>query len=154
MSFGVALDLMKEGLISTNQFLIASVVPPFTLYLWTKNRRHGLPQYSCSNSESLCVNAIMEMEETLFKTNGKDVRWPIVQLYRNLLVVLVSTFILNPLYRLLAPIPVFLMFVIHDKERDPYKHPFLNQLQTLFSAAPRNQKHTGFSYVFELRRVE
>ena len=57
-----------------------------------------------------------------------------IQLYRNLLIVLMNTFILNPLYRVISLIPVFLIFVIHDKHESPYKHPYLNILQVLSSS--------------------
>ena len=74
----------------------------------------------------------MQMEEILFKKNNHT-RWPVVQLYRNLLIVILSTFIPNPVYLVLSFIPICLVFVVHDKHRAPYKHTYLNVLQMLSS---------------------
>ena len=39
LSFGIALDLMKEGMISTNQFLFATVCPPYAIILRIKMKK-------------------------------------------------------------------------------------------------------------------
>ena len=73
------------------------------------------------------------MEEDLFKTDDSLLRWPVCQLYRNFTVVILTTFILNPIYRIIAFVPVFALFIIHDYKRMPYKHPYLNIQQLLSS---------------------
>ena len=56
-----------------------------------------------------------------------------MQLYRNFTVVVLNTYILNPIYRTVVFIPVFGLFLYHDRHRKPYKHPYLNALQCLSS---------------------
>ena len=74
------------------------------------------------------------MEEELFVEDGQGLRWQVVQLYRNLLVAVLHIFVLNPIYRSLTLLPVFLIFTVHDSRRMPYKHIYLNYLQMLSSA--------------------
>ena len=73
------------------------------------------------------------MEEEVFSTEGSFIRWPILQLYRNFVVVILNTFILNPVYKIILFIPVFAVFLFHDCKHMPYKHLYLNILQCLSS---------------------
>ena len=45
----------------------------------------------------------------------------------------IVTFVINPVYRTLAFLPVLLGFVVHDIIRQPYKDSYLNTLQSLSS---------------------
>ena len=131
-SFGVSINLLREGMISSNTFLLASTFPCYAMWLCIKKKLVGLHNRNSSHDERLCVAAILQMEEDLFKPN--KIHWPTVQLYRNFLVVILNSLILNPIYRSITFIPLFLVFLRHDCTRMPYKHPFLNQLQALSSS--------------------
>ena len=60
-------------------------------------------------------------------------RWPIIQLYRNLLVAALNTFIMNTVYRSMVLFPIFMLFAFHDALRNPFEHVYLNYLQMLTS---------------------
>ena len=77
---------------------------------------------------------ILENEESLFHSDFHFVRWPVFQLYRNLVVVVINIFVLNPFYRCSVYVLVFLVFFTQDVYAMPYKHPFLNRLQMLSSS--------------------
>ena len=133
-SFGISINLLREEKISTNTFLVASTLPYYSMWLYAKKRLMGLHNDNTSDDERLCIRAILQMEDDLFKPNKTWFPWPTVQLYRNFLVVILSSLILNPIYRSISFIPLFLLFLRHDCARMPYKHPFLNQLQSLSSS--------------------
>ena len=157
LCFGFSLDLMKEKLISPNKFLIASVFPPYSFVLWMKKKWNGLAKCEASEDELLCVDVIMEMEEILFKSEDSFPRWPVVQLYRNLFIVTMSTFILNPVYLVIGFILVFLVFGIHDRQRMPYKNWYLNFLQRLSSgcllAISACNIIPAFSFIMNLKAI-
>ena len=114
VSFGTSLKLLKEGLLSTNMFLVASVIPFYGLWLYAKNKRIGLQQVAQTTEERFCVDEILLMEEILFKMDEEtSLRWTTVQLYRNFLVVL-SIFILNPIYRTIFFVPVIVIFIVQS----------------------------------------
>ena len=133
VAFGISLDLMKEGFISSSTFLCASVFPYYAFWLLVKKRTVGLDRQDLSEDEKSCVSTILDMEEELFNTKKAFFRWPVLQLYRNFTVVILNTFILNPIYRTIFFIPVFGVYLFHDSQRKPYKHPYLNVLQCLSS---------------------
>ena len=134
ISFGISLNMLKERSISLTTFLISSVMPYLTFILWVKMKIVGLHKHNPSDEDQRCIKEILLLEEELFQENERAVRWPVVQLFRNLLVPMLNTFILNPIYRSVILIPVFLIFVIHDSFRKPFKHIYLNYLQVLTSA--------------------
>ena len=76
---------------------------------------------------------ILQLKEQLFYETSNSIRWPVVQLYRMLFIVVVNTFVLNPVFKSLWFSGVFLLFALHDSKRMPFKNPFLNQLQRLTS---------------------
>ena len=133
LSFGLSLDLLKKRLISTNIFLLACTTPLTALWLHLRWKHNHLHTKEFSMEEEACIKEILALEEALFKDDDKSMRWPVVQLYRNLLVVILQTFILNAVFRSLWFFLIFLVFLVHDWYRQPYKHPFLNFLQPLTS---------------------
>ena len=135
LTFGMSLNLLKDELISTNSFLLAAVVPYYAFYLYLKKILVGLQHHRGSTEDQRCAEEILEMEEMLFKADDQGIRWPVVQLYRNLLVVVLNTVILNRLYLTISYNIVFVCFLLHDRHRMPYKHSYLNHLQALSSAA-------------------
>ena len=86
-----------------------------------------------TDEEKFCIERILDDEETLFRIDPSEERWPVIQLYRNLFIVVLSIFILNPFYRSLAFLLMFLCFLLHDWHRMPYKHPYLNIVQATSS---------------------
>ena len=132
-TFDLSLNLMKEGFISSNTLLFASVCPYYALFIYAKKHTAGLGRQNPSDDEKLCIDTILEMEEELFNSKKALVRWPVLQLYRNFSVVIINSFILNPIYRTVFFVPVFGAFLFHDCKRMPYKHPYLNVLQCLTS---------------------
>ena len=135
LSFGISLNMLKERWISPTTFLLASVMPFFTIGLYVKNMTVGLNKYSPSDEDELCTKEILLLEEELFNDDGRGIRWPVIQLYRNLLVAVLNNFVLNPIYRSMAFIPVFLFFALQDRHRMPFKNMFLNYLQIFTSAS-------------------
>ena len=132
-SFGVSLKMLKERSISPSMFLLSSMIPYITLMLWISKKMGWFTEYIPSDEDEQCIIEILQLEDELFKENDRVVRWPIIQLYRNLLIVALNTFILNPIYKTVAVIPVFLAFAVHDCLRKPFKHVYLNNLQILTS---------------------
>jgi hypothetical protein len=179
LSFEKCLDLLNEGVITTNTFMVGMVVPPYCLVLHVRNRWYGgLKKIDYSKEEELCVLELLEDQEELLRNyhtaknndntnntnndnendntdndNGNDndndndndntenddnnkgqtIRWPIVQLYRNVLIAILKFFILTPLFRSIAFAASFLLFAVHDWHTKPYKYSYLNTLQLLSS---------------------
>ena len=55
------------------------------------------------------------------------------QFYRTFVISVLTTFIINPVYRQAAFLLTLVLFVVHDRYRKPYKNSFLNTVQ-LFSS--------------------
>ena len=135
LSFGVSLDLLKDGFICPTTFLISSTIPYCTLLLTVKKKFVGLQRRNLSEEEQICVDEILRLEGELFKEENSSVfRWPVVQLYRILLITVLNIFVINPIYRSVSFLPLFLIFSLHDRSSMPYKHSYLNYLQILSSA--------------------
>ena len=136
LSFGISLDLLKERKISTNIFLLSSALPPVAFWLRAKTCIRFISPQERSDEEEICSNEILDIEENLFRSDDTNsMRWPVVQLYRNLLVVMINTFVLNSVYKTLWFFTLFVIFLSHDWYRMPFKHPYLNILQRMTSAA-------------------
>ena len=111
------------------------MMPFFTLVLLLKKMFCGLSEQHPTADDELCTTEILNMEEGIFNDNDCLLRWPVVQCYRNLLIVVLNIFILNPILKSLLLIPVLIIFITHDFLRLPYKHNYLNLLQVLSSAS-------------------
>ena len=55
----------------------------------------GVRKYNPSAEDERCIKEILQLEEELYQEIDGGVRWPIIQLYRNLVVVVLKSFILN-----------------------------------------------------------
>ena len=111
-------------------FLFSCVIPfAFLIKMKFKKVTACMP----NKEEEKCIKTILELEEDLFNTESKGVRWPIIQLYRMLIIVLVRIIVLNPIFKSSLFSVMFLCFVVHDWYRMPFKHLFLNHLQRLTS---------------------
>ena len=133
LSFGVSLDLLKDRVISTSTFVLSCATPFTAFCFYFKGKMFQLCKRKPSIEEEKCINEILEQEETLFNADDSSMRWTVVQLYRNLLVVLLNIFILNPVFKSLWFSALFVAFCLHDWYRTPFKHPYLNLLQRLTS---------------------
>ena len=109
-------------------------MPYLTLVLCAKNKIFGLHRFDTSDEDERCIKEILLIEEELFKEDDAAMRWPVIQLYRNLLVAVLTTFILNSIYRSVILIPLFLIFTVHDALRKPFHNIYLNYLQIMTSA--------------------
>ena len=135
LSSGISLDLLKEGYISTTSFVSASVIPFYSISLLLKKVFGGLDKRVYTKDDELYVQHVLVNEETLFNFDRRYLlRWPLIQLYRNLAIVFINIFVLNPFYRCLLYVVVMFLFFTHDVHRMPYKHPSLNILQMISSS--------------------
>ena len=133
LSFGISLSMLKGRYISSTTFLYSSVMPLVSVVLFMKKMIFGMEICNLSEEEENCIKEILQAEEELFK-ECNSVPWVVIQLYRNMVVALVNTFILNPVYKSIIMSPLFHLFGIHDARRMPYKHVFLNYLQIFTSS--------------------
>ena len=133
LSFGISLNMLKERSMSPTTFLFALPIPYITLVLYAKKKMLGLGEYCPSEEEKRFTKKILELEEELFSEDGGAVPWSSIQLYRNLLVVMLSTFIVNNMYRSVFLFPVFMISGLHDILRKPFEHHHHNYLQMLTS---------------------
>ena len=90
------------------------MTPCVSLFLWAKKRTVGLKTYNPSKEDERCTKEILLLEEELFVENDRAVHWPVIQLYRNLFVAVLNTFMLNDIFRSMALLPVFMIFGLHD----------------------------------------
>ena len=70
----------------------------------------------------------------MYKAEYKFICWNTVRLLRMLVIVMLETFFINPIHRLLIVSPIFVIFLIHDINARPFKSIRLNLLQILSSA--------------------
>ena len=157
LSFGISLNMLQKRSISLTTFLVSLVMPYVTLVLYVKEKVAGLRGCNHSEEEERCIDEILLLEEELFWNDDQSVRWPIIQLYRNLLVAALNTFIINTIYRSVLLFPVFLFLSIHDCLRKPFRHMYLNYLQMMTSAClliiNACNNLASFSVVFDLMVV-
>ena len=132
-SLGISLDLLKKRQISVNLFLLSCGIPFVGLGLQLKKCFGTLRIKEFKEEEERCTQEILQLEEELYKSDNKGMRWPVIQLYRNLLVVVLDIFILHREYKILWYFALFMIFTLHDRYRMPFKHPHLNQLQVMTS---------------------
>ena len=131
LSFGMALDQLKAQAISTDTFVVSCVIP-FSFFIIKKF--HKVDKEVSNNEEEKCRTTILEVEEMLFDAESKGIRWPVIQYYRMLVIVLVNTMLLNPVFKSLCFSVIFIGFWAHDWYRMPFENPFLNYMQRLTSA--------------------
>ena len=125
LSFGMALARLKKREISLTIFLISCVIP-FAFYLNQKN-----PEVYSDEDETI-RNVILDQE--IFDAESKGIHWGVVQMYRMLAIVLINTVVLNPTFKFLWLAGIFAAYHLYDGYRMPFKHKFLNLLQSLTSA--------------------
>ena len=154
LSFGISLNMLKERLISPTTFLLSSVMPFVTCGLYAKKKIVGLRKYNPSAEDKRCIKEILLLEEEIFWEDDGAIRWSVVQLYRNLLVAVLNTFVINTIYRSVLLFPVFMIFGLHDARRMPFRNNYLNYLQISTSAClliiNACNNIASFSTVFDL----
>ena len=125
--FELATRLLKARRISTSQFVFASGCPYLALIMYAMRKKMKTRENNSREEERL-TQIILLNEEGLFKEDSDCIGWQIVQLYRTILLTLLTVFIINPVYRQLAFFPVLVLFNIHDRSRQPYKNGTLNMV--------------------------
>ena len=134
LSFGISLNLLKERRITSSSFLVMCGMPLATVWFQVKKMLGTLEEIHHTKHEERCMEEILLLEEELYRPSNEEMRWPVIQLYRNLLVVVLDIFILNREYKILWLAVLFVAFSLHDRYRMPFKHEYMNQLQRLTSA--------------------
>ena len=141
--FELAIRLLKNRLISPWQFVFATLCPFYSIVLYVWNWRTRLAQKEIdrasvhfSANEDSFRSTVLEGEELLFReTEGHSFGWTVVQFYRTFGIAALNTFIVNPVYRLMAYTALIMVFIVHDIIRKPYKDEYLNFLQALTSCS-------------------
>ena len=138
--FELAVRMLRNRQISSWQFVTAAALPYYAVCLYifkhrkTINNEDMPSQAHCRNEEDSFRQTVLEGEEMLFKESGSHtIGWQVVQFYRSFAITFLSTFMINPMYRQISYIVLLLVFVVHDRNRKPYKHKYLNLVQSLSS---------------------
>lgn len=87
------------------------------------------------SEEAVCVSAILEKEHEGLKSNYKLISWHGVHFLRCLVIVVLKTFLINPILRSLIFLAMFLLFLLHDIVTMPFKKDSLNLLQILMTSS-------------------
>ena len=130
----LSLRLLKEGLVTSSKFVAAIACPYYALIIQLQQRFKTQETINnISVDEQEFAKRVLEGEEELYVVDEKSLGWQVVQLYRTIVINLITIFITIPFYRLLTLVPVLFVFFLHDRYRQPYKNGFLNRLQSLSS---------------------
>ena len=133
--FELAVQLLNKRIITSTHFVAAIACPYYALLLHLKNRykKQEVNNVTRAPEEEEFAKRVLEGEYELFEEDRNFLGWQMVQLYRTIIINIITTFIPVPYYRLLALAPVLIAFFIHDRYQQPYKSVFLNNLQSLSS---------------------
>ncbi len=136
VGFELSLRLLKGRYVSSTTFVASTACPYLGIVLYLLKIKFPctktIPSIP-SPDEEVFVQTILEVEEELFTQDEGAFGWQIVQFYRTLAMNIIVTLITNPVYLTLAFLPVLLVFVLHDREKRPFKDTYLNILQPLSS---------------------
>ena len=126
----MCLNLIKTGQMKTTKSLIAAYIPYYSIYLYLKVHFIGLSSGCYSKKDAMFMENLLEDDRDVYRQHDKLLSWPVVQLYRNLLIATVKSFVINPMYRTLAFLPIFSTFLLHDRSAKPFQNKVVNILQT------------------------
>ena len=90
-----------------------------------------ISDYFCNLDTSIALIRHLVLDTVYFNPRHLSAFF---QFYRTFLISVLTTFIVNPIYRQSAFLPVLVGFVLHDRFRKPYINGYLNTLQ-LFSSS-------------------
>ena len=128
----VATRMLQVKQISSERFLLLITFPPYSIYYILKNYNHANVELCQTREECSCVNEILKDNDSMFRLNDSFINWDVVLLLRSLVITTMTTFVINPLYRLLLLLVVFFICLIHDRNM-PFKNVHLNRLLTMTS---------------------
>ena len=72
LTFAMALNLLKEEVISTKSFLAAAVIPYYTCFLYLKKRLTGLQHHRGSKEDKKCADAILDTTCSISRRSGAE----------------------------------------------------------------------------------
>ena len=130
LSFGMVLDLIKTQQIKTTQFLLGAGIPYYGVFLYLKRLFGGMASFAYSSEDIQIVSTLLKDYDEVYRQHNQLISWPVVQLYRHLLIAAVKTFVIDPMYRSLAFLPIFCIFFVHDRSAKPFQNKSVNVLQT------------------------
>ena len=114
---------------STNNFLVATCIPVYGLLMYARYRYNGDVHVCACEDDSIFSKEISKMEEDVMKPSEETFSWKTLKLYRHLVIVIIRTFIINPVYRSITFLPLLIIILLQDKYTHPYKSRYLNILQ-------------------------
>ena len=89
---------------------------------------------SAKSNKSPLINELLSVEQILFtipSDSEKVMTWQVVQSYRSVVIATIRTFLISPIIRNLVYLPALTLFLVYDRTSKPFKHPYMNVLQTL-----------------------
>ena len=134
--FELAIRLLNKKQINSSVFTMAIACPYYAiaLHFWRKKYEKNEHDRHQSVAEEEFSTRVLEAEQELFREeDSASLGWQIVQLYRTFLLNLLAIFLTNPVYRSLVFGATILVFIVHDRARQPYKSQYLNHVQSLSS---------------------
>ena len=72
----------------------------------------------------------LESDDEVYRRKHQLLSWPVVQLYRRLVIAAIHTFFINPIFRTLMFLLLFFIFVLHDRSAKPFKNKDMNKLHS------------------------
>ena len=86
---------------------------------------------SCYNyNDNLFTRVQLERDDEVYRQKYDILSWPVVHLYRSLIIAAIKTFFVNPIYRTLMFLLLFFIFVLHDRSAKPFKNKNMNILHS------------------------
>ena len=137
ITYELSLCMLRKRVTSSTKFVAASACPYYALFLYMckrKKMKQGQSNSSfTSPEEEEFAKRVLHAEEDLFSHQEQTLNWQTIQFYRTIVMNIASTFVTNPLYRLLLLAPVLCTFFVHDRIRQPFKDVHLNRIQAISS---------------------
>ena len=93
-------------------------------------RRNGLPPDFYPPDDNVFIAKQLKSDDEVYRQKDQLIPWPCVQLYRNLLIAATKTYFINPIYRTLVFLCMFIIFSLHDRIAKPFKEKTMNILQS------------------------
>ena len=100
--------LGKTEQIKTTQFLVGAGIPYYGVFLYLKKYFGETASLAYSDEDTQLINKLLKDYDEVYRQHNQLISWPVVQLYRNLLIAAVKTFVIDPMYRSLTFLPIFL----------------------------------------------
>ena len=123
--------LLRQQVISVNEFLKCIVFPPILIFLsLTRHQKPNKTRKIIPDVDHEKEHILSVLEEPFSLKKGKHVLWDPVIVGRRLVIAIISTFQVNLVYRLCSVFPVLILFLLHHCRVFPYKSDLLNTLES------------------------